>query len=109
VVSRNRYAGELPKEGDRRYVRLYGVVRAVSVSVFDERLVRELGGTISARFEDGSNVGDQALGTYRNFAPDELKRSPKDFPPLPEPVPEPTAEDGRPRPSAKGVARARRP
>lgn len=59
---------DLPTPGETRYVRLYGEVRAVVVQPFDERLVRELRGCISAR--------DTATGIYRNFFPHELKTSP---------------------------------
>jgi hypothetical protein len=78
VVSRRHtpYTGELPDAGDRRYVRLYGEVQEVVVSVFDERLVRELGGTVSARLATGRD-----RGVHRNFSPDELKTSPLAFPP----------------------------
>lgn len=72
AVKRQSYAGELPAPGELRYVRLYGEVREVVVQPFQERLVRELGGCISAR--------DTAGAVYRNFLPRELKGSPRDFP-----------------------------
>ncbi|OKI39071.1 hypothetical protein A6A25_02475 [Saccharothrix sp. CB00851] len=65
---------KLPRVGELRYVRLYGEVQEIVVSVFDERLVRELGGTISARLTTGPD-----RGVYRNFSPDELKTSPGAF------------------------------
>jgi hypothetical protein len=68
-VTRAPYTGELPAKGSTRYVRLHGVVQPAVVQPYQEELVRELGGCISARLP---------TGVYRNFYPHELKRSPGD-------------------------------
>lgn len=75
-ATRAPYAGELPVSGSTRYVRLHGIVCPAVVQPYQEKLVRELGGCISARLP---------TGVYRNFYPHELKRSPADFrPPMTE-------------------------
>ena len=67
---RAAHPGELPAKGSTRYVRLHGVVYPAVVQPYQEELVRELGGCISARLP---------TGVYRNFYPHELKQSPAGF------------------------------